>query len=108
MKNEKIDIKWLYAAGLAALGVCIIFYFRGILPGGNYCLLTGDDLYMQYAAFSNLLSKKLLEGSNLFYASNLGMGGNIAFLIAFYVMSPANICYLFIILWNYKGDYRRA
>lgn len=89
IKKHRYEI---YAFVLTGLIVCLNFGIYRKLPwqerGYN-----GDSL-CQIVPISTLLVKKLLNGSDFFYSSFLGMGGNTTISFWFHAMSPFVFLYL--------------
>jgi len=94
MKLMKSDKCYGVIAAAITMGILLLSISYGQMLGGKYKFIVGD-LYTQCAPFANLFVKKIVEGSNLYYSFNAGLGGNTSLLFAFYVFSPFNILYLF-------------
>lgn len=67
----------------------IIYWKTGIWPFGEKTLLT-IDLNNQYISFYSYLKGILSGNHSLFYSFSTTLGGNIAGLSAYYLMSPFN------------------
>ena len=72
----------------------VVFFIADIYPFGNRSLLIWD-LRWQYTQFFTWYKKVLLEGGNLFYTFNAGMGTNMIGTYAYYLASPFNILVVF-------------
>ncbi len=71
----------------------MIFFFSGISPfkgtGGKSVLIS--DLGAQYAPFMVAFRNSLLNGRNLTYSFQVGMGKNLLGIFAYYLSSPINL-----------------
>ena len=107
MKSKKIKTlapkstpqhNWVYPA-LAFLIplVCMLvyMYFAECHPFGEYSMLYSDN-YHQYFPFFKAFRQALLNGENLLYSWDVGMGVDYLGLFAYYLSSPLNLLCIFV------------
>ena len=87
---KKSTIKICLTAFAAAL-VLILLYdiITGIYPFGEYSFLK-KDMYHQYLPFLMELRRKLLNGENLSYSFDLGLGDSFYAMFVYYLSDPLN------------------
>ena len=92
-KLKQNNLNWLYPAlsfFVPFIGICILMIIRGFEPFGDTSMLY-SDMYHQYYPFFVSFRKALLEGDNLLYTWNIGMGMDYLGLISYYLASPLNL-----------------
>lgn len=85
-----------YGVLSAILTVCSLLLavlYGGMLGGEN--VFISADLYEQCAPFTVLYARKWIEGSNLYYSFNTGLGMNTSLIFSFGILSPFNVLYFF-------------
>lgn len=97
-KLKALDKKyyWMIAFALSALGMFLVFVYKGMLFSDGI-ILRSDMLAGSMAGIKDV-ARCILNGENLFFTFNIGMGINNALAVASNAMSPFNILYL--ILFN--------
>ena len=73
--NCKFDKGLLFAWGIPAGIMLILFVACGIYPFGDRSFLY-MDMYHQYMPFFSEFMEKVKAGENLYYSWNLGVGSN--------------------------------
>lgn len=89
--------KYIYFLSFLIPFFILIFTYiiRGVYPFGDRIYLA-RDMYHQYAPFFSEFHSKLINGENLTYSWNIGLGTNFTALYAYYLASPLNwILFLF-------------
>ena len=80
---------------LPMLVMLVVWSIIGLYPFGNRSLMT-VDLWQQYVSFFGLLKNSVLSGnfSNLIYSFTQSLGGSMAGLAGYYLMSPFNVIFI--------------
>ncbi len=92
LKENRIP---LLAFFIPILIMGIIYAFNSIYPFGDETLLT-IDLGQQYVDFYRGFQDVIIENpGRIFYALNKSLGGEMAGIWSYYLMSPLNIIFLF-------------
>lgn len=94
VKLENINKKyyWLIAAGLSALSIFLMFLYQGMV-GGDYILMRSDLLVGNFASIKDF-ARSVIEGENVFFSFNKGLGLDNIFDVANNCLSPFNILYI--------------
>lgn len=74
---------------LPILILIVVYYAREIYPFGDNTYLR-SDCYHQYAPFMKEFYNKLVNGRNMTYTWNIGLGTNFSALYSYYLASPIN------------------
>ena len=74
---------------LPLLILVVVYYARDIYPFGDNTYLR-SDCYHQYAPFMKEFYNKLVNGRNMTYTWNIGLGTNFSALYSYYLASPVN------------------
>ena len=93
-KEEKRGCIYAISFVLVCFITLVAFVFSEIYPFGNRSLLIWD-LRWQYVQFFEWFRRILLEGGNIFYSFNTGLGANMVGLYAYYLASPLNCLVIF-------------
>ncbi len=90
--SDKVKFRIGYALSFIIPVVILVALFIGkeIYPFGDNIYLR-SDMYHQYAPFYKELYRKLMEGGDLTYSWNIGMGVNFTALYGYYLASPVNL-----------------
>lgn len=95
---KKIDKKfyWIISSLLAIISILLTFLYKGMLIGDGL-ILRSDMLAGSMAGIKDV-ARCILQGENIFFSYNMGMGLNNSLAVASGCLSPFNILYL--ILFN--------
>lgn len=97
MSNSRQKGSWMKRNLVYILGFLIPFFILGTVFAKNEVYPFGDniylrsDMYHQYAPFYKELYEKLVNGGNLNFSWNIGMGVNFSAIYSYYLASPLNL-----------------
>ena len=91
--NKFCKFDWLISLLLGMLCMTCVLAFVGLLSGGEYALVRGDQMNNYIPAIRNFW-RDIVSGEDTFYTWTYGYGVNTALFNAYYSMSPLNILYL--------------
>lgn len=95
MQKKKSSFMYLAAAFLLPVSVMLAVYaWYGIYPFGDRSILV-IDMNNQYISYFSYLKEALRGGHGFFYSFSKTLGGDMAGLTAYYLMSPLNLLMLF-------------
>ena len=96
--KPRLECSWgnLALAFLCPLACMLVYMFAGeCAPFGEYSMLYSDN-YHQYFPFFKAFRQALLNGDNLLYSWDVGMGLDYLGLISYYLSSPLNLLAVFV------------
>ncbi len=91
----KKSVKALVALILPVLLMLFLYYGVGIYPYHSKTVLT-SDLSGQYVNFFGYLKDAVFSKNGLFYSFSKTLGGDMAGMAAYYLLSPLNIIFLLV------------
>ena len=85
---------WLSAVAITAVFMVVIMIYMDVTPFGTGSFTLVDSIH-QYVPFFSDYQDKLLNGKNLFYTWDVGLGQNFQSLLLYYMASPLNLLIVF-------------
>lgn len=88
---------WLGVLGLTLLFTLLLLtlsWVHNLYPLGSKLWIRADS-YTQYSIFYKFFREQLLSGHSLLYSFQIGMGGSLFSILAYYLMSPLSILIIF-------------
>ncbi len=93
MRDEKAWMCPVASGLLALIGMVLVYICLGVWPIGEKSVLI-VDLHQQYAPLLAQLRDMILNGDNLLYSFEVGLGTSFLPLFAYYLASPFNLLLL--------------
>lgn len=96
IKGRRLKVKIIYLLGFAIPMIVFasVLAIRGVHPFGNTALFS-NDMDEQYIAFFGYYRRVLLHApAGILYSFSNGLGGNMAGIWAYYLLSPFNLVLL--------------
>ncbi len=84
------NFAYIWILGISSIVMLAVWIFNGIGPFDGNSMLLVDGIH-QYTPFYSEYYDKIMNGGNLFYTWNVGMGGNFLSLFSYYLSSPFNL-----------------
>ena len=79
---------------ITAVFMVVIMIYMDVTPFGTGSFTLVDSIH-QYVPFFSDYQDKLLNGKNLFYTWDVGLGQNFQSLLLYYMASPLNLIIVF-------------
>lgn len=96
--NRKFNQKTILSAAAAFILpvflICVIYCFNGIYPFGDKTLFTNDMSY-EYVGIFSYLGHLLRGDADVLYTFSKAIGGDMAGLFGYYLLSPLNLISVF-------------
>ena len=115
MYRHSKKVLYFLSAFFPMLIMLVVWAIIGLYPFGNRSLMS-VDFGQQYVSFFGLLKNSVLSGdfSNLSYSFTQSLGGPMAGLVGYYLLSPFNLIFIitpfqlyglavFLIIWLRYG-----
>ena len=94
MKRNNSKYRGIFYFVLPVILFVCICILMGVAPFGNKSFLI-SDMYNQYIDYFGYF-KSIISGENdIFYTFSKSLGGDMVGLMAYYLMSPLNVIFLF-------------
>lgn len=94
IRKPKDLLFFLLSFGLPIISLAIAYFMIGLFPFGDKSILT-IDLNSQYISFFSYIRNVLHGEAGLFYSFSNAIGGEMAGLNAYYLLSPLNVLFYF-------------